>query len=451
MVNNELENVQNNYFNQEELNNQLQNICIQLKNIPNIGINYLEYISALIYAIYENILDFEQILTQNNNMQYILTFIDNKLEQIRNKDSKKLFINISFKHNINNENYDSFKQILLNLFNLILNLEKKYDNSKNMLAESFEFVILKAVQSGYTSLNSKEYYTPKGVVKTMVKLADIQNKSAVYNPASGSGNFFVESAKTAQIFAFGEEPNISNFNICNTNLWLHNIKDKRINNEYGEYIENSKMFDVAIANPPFSFSNMDINTIFPTSSSYTQFLVTMLNNTNENGKIEIILPHGFLFKKSKAEYTLRKELVLNGYIEAIIGLPDKLFYKTKIPVIILSINKSSRNKEILFIDASKEYLSKRRTNILAIDNQNKIIDTYKNRKEINGFSRLVKIKEVMENNFDLSIKKYINTANEIENIDVVEIEDKINILDSERKEIQEQIANIIHKNKPYMT
>lgn len=449
MSNNELENVQNKFLNQEEVNNQLQNICIQLKKIQNIGMNYLEYISAIIYVLYEYMLEFEQTLTKNNNMEYILNFIEDKLEQIRRKDSKKLFINIRFKDCINKQNYDSFKQILLNLFNLILNLEKEYNNSKSILAESFEFIILKAVQSGYTSLNSNEYYTPKGVVKTMVKLADIKDKSAIYNPASGSGNFFVESAKTAQIFAFGEEPNISNFNICNTNLWLHDIRDKRINNEYGEYVENSRMFDIAIANPPFSFGNIEIDTISTTASSYTQFLVAMLNSVNEKGKIEIILPHGFLFKKSKAEYHLRKYLVENGYLDAIIGLPDKLFYKTKIPVIILSMNKESRNKEILFIDASKEYISNRKTNILAIDNQNRIVNTYKNRNEINGFSRLVGIEEIIDNDFDLSIKKYINTANKIENIDVLEIENKIDILDSERKEIQEQIENIIHKNKPY--
>ncbi len=446
MLDNELENVQKTTFDQDEINKQLQDICIQLKSIPNIGVNYLEYISALIYVLYENRIDFEHILTQNNNIKFILDFIENSLEKIRENENR-LFINIRFKDNIREENYDAFKQIILNLFDLILDLEK-YDNSKHILAKSYEYIILKAVQAGYTSLNNEEYYTPKGVVKTMVKLANIQDKAAIYNPASGSGNFFVESARTAQIFAFGEEPNISNFNICNTNLWLHDIKDKRINSEYGEYGEGSKMFDVAIGNPPFSSDTLEISALPPTSSSYTKFLVMMFNSINENGKVEIILPHGFLFKKSRAEYYLRKELVNNRYIDAIIGLPDKLFYDTKIPVIILSINKAKRNNEILFIDASKEYTSKRRTNILAINNQDKIVNTYNNRTEIDGFSRLVNIEEIVGNDFDLSIKRYITANNEVKSIDVDEIENKIRNLDLERKEIQEQIANIIHKNKP---
>ena len=175
MSNNELENVQNKFLNQEEVNNQLQNICIQLKKIQNIGMNYLEYISAIIYVLYEYMLEFEQTLTKNNNMEYILNFIEDKLEQIRRKDSKKLFINIRFKDCINKQNYDSFKQILLNLFNLILNLEKEYNNSKSILAESFEFIILKAVQSGYTSLNSNEYYTPKGVVISTVPVFPVSS------------------------------------------------------------------------------------------------------------------------------------------------------------------------------------------------------------------------------------------------------------------------------------
>ena len=446
MLNNEPKNVQETTFNQAEINKQLQDICIKLKSLPGIGVNYLEYISALIYVLYENRIDFEHILTQSNNMKYILEFIEKCLEKIR-KNEDRLFINIRFMDSIREENYNSFNKILLNLSNLMFELDK-YENSKHILAESYEYIVLKAVQAGYTSLNNEEYYTPKGIIKTMVKLANIQDKSAIYNPASGSGNFFVESARTVQIFAFGEEPNISNFNICNTNLWIHDIKNKRINSEYGEYIKSSKMFDIAIGNPPFSSETLEISSLPPTASSYTKFLFMMLNSVNDNGKIEIILPNGFLFKKSKPEYYLRKELVMSGHIDAIIGLPDKLFYDTKLPVIILSINKAKKNKEILFIDASKEYTSKRRTNILATTNQDKIVNTCNNHTEIDGFSRLVSIEEIVNNDFDLSIKRYISANNEIRDIDVAEIEDKIRNLELERKEIQEQISSIINKNKP---
>lgn len=227
---------------------------------------------------------------------------------------------------------------------------------KKLIAEAFEDAITKAAKNNEISFQNTEYYTPNEIVKTMIDLLPIRNNSSIYNPACGVGNFIVESAKLGSIYAFGDESNISNYNICMTNLWLHNIKNKRIDNIK---IDKMPKVDYVVANPPFAINNMQkgdkkLNNmlykygVFENASSYSKFIVMMLESVQEGGKISVVLPHGFLFKKTISECNLRKYLVDNGYIEAIISLPEKMFNGTKIPVIILVLQKNIE-KRILYI------------------------------------------------------------------------------------------------------
>ena len=170
----------------------------------------------------------------------------------------------------------------------------------------------------------------------------------------------------------------------------------------------------------------------------------MLESIHSKGKMAIILPHGFLFKKTKIESYIRQKLVEENYIDAIISLPGKLFYTTKIPVVILVINKAKKNKEILFIDASKEYESKRKTNILTVENQEKIQNTYKNYEEITNYSYVVKIEEIKKNNYDLSINNYVKIQNKMTNIDVDQLEKNIKFLEHKREKIQKEIRNLLN-------
>lgn len=438
---------------QEEVNQKLQKISKDLESIPNIGFNYIEYISALIYAMYENRQDWDNLL--KINPEYMLEEMDHTLYAIREKEgSKKLFINIKFAQTIEKENYLFFGNIINEL---ILLLEETEKNSKSMLAEAFEYIIMRAAQNKDMSLKNGEFYTPKGLVKTMVNLLDIKDNMTIYNPACGTGNFITESAKYANIYALGEETNISNYNICTTNLWMHDISKKRIKETSEEKFE---LADIAIANPPFTADNKEeiITTgtqeeiyyqygILPTTSTYIKHLVTMLESISEKGKMAIILPHGFLFKKTRTEYEVRRRLIEQRYIDAIISLPEKLFYNTKMPVVILLIDKAKQRDEVLFIDASREYTSKRKTNILAKENQKKIVDTYRKYEGIANYSYIASLEEIRKNNYDLNIRKYVQIQNKIENINQEEIEKKIYELEKERYEIQKQMADLITDTK----
>ena len=431
---------------QETVNKKIDSICTDLKNIERIGNNYLEYFSALIFIMLENQEELESWsnIKSDEQEEYILKDIDSKVRKISYKVGNELFSNIKFESAIDKFNFENFIIILHKLSKLILKLNEKNYNAKELIAEAFEHQIEKSATFENSSLNDNEFFTPRSIVKTMVELADVKNKTAIYNPACNSGDFLTEAAKKAEVYAFGEEQNLENYNICITNLWLHDVNNLRISSNHSE---NIRMIDLAIANPPFSTGHaktQNVNRI-PHRSLYLGFLERMIDSLNNEGKLVTILPHGFLFKKSRADYIMRSRLVDKRYIDTIISLPEKLFNTTKIPVIILFIDKSQRRDEILFIDASKDYLPGRQVNILTEENQEKIIKTFRDRKEIDGYSRIASLDEIRENDYDLSVKKYIQSHKEIGSINKDEIEDRINSLANERKYIENQISNLISK------
>lgn len=460
MENNNMEQMELNISTQKQINTKLYNIYVGLKGIYNIGANSLEYLSALLYVLYNNKELLKIIIeADKNELKDIIDEIHYRLSTRKQiNSSKDLFANINFKEIITNDEHEHMLKILSKLSELLLKIDKMYKDDKKVLAEAFEYVIMKNASENTNITKNDEFYTPKGVVKTMVNLLDITGKRTVYNPACNLGEFLVDASKSADIFAFGEETNISNYNICMTNLWLHGIENSKISNEYLKRGEtNSLKFDIGMANPPFSINSINDEILndkldryrtmlTKNSSSYTKYLAMILENLNSMGRMSIILPHGFLFKKTNSEFNMRKELVSKNYIDAIIGLPEKLFSGTKIPVVILIIDKNKQYGDILFIDASKEYTKKRKINILSVANQEKIIEAYKNKKEEQGFSRMVSIEEIKNNNYDLSISEYIKTEKKLERLNKDEIIENIANLENEKAKIEKEIFAIITKS-----
>lgn len=421
---------------QEEINHKLEQICSEVKNIPNRSNDYLEYISALIFVLYKNRKILKQIIdTKEERLYGILKWIDGELENIRIQEkSHFLFINVNFTNIDGLENSKSIFEVILDLSDLILQLDKLVENSKEILAEAFDNMIMKESQENDKLNGNGEFYTPKEVVKTMVKLANIKEGYAIYNPASETGNFITESAKQAKIYSFGEENNLLNYDICITNLWLHDISDKRIGLNYEKKVE---LVDIAIANPPFTETG--------NTSGYIKYIDIMLKSTHKYGKVICIVPRGFLFKQTSQELYMRKRLLNDNYIEAIINLPEKLFYNTKIPVVILILEKRRNKNNILFIDASKEYAKKRKFNFLTEEMQDKIINTYRKYETLPNYSNVVDIEKIKENGYDLNIKLYVENNKEKENINPEEIKEELLYFKKEQKNIDEEIHNLIKK------
>lgn len=443
-----------NTIEQTYINNKLQEIAEMLKTISRIGKSYVEYLGALIYAMTFDRKDFNNFRTGNGlKIVHIIYKIDEKFKDIREMElSRRLFNNISFVQAVREEDYITFEGVVNKLNDLIREVYLIKDEQAKF-AEAFEYVIMKAAENNEIPNMNNEFYTPNEIISTMIGLLTVNKNDAIYNPACGTGNFFTQVAKNCNIYAFGNEENISNYNICITNLWLHKVYGKRIK----ESIEANKQFaDIAIANPPFSSINDNgiINEnlyykygISEKSSSYTKFLAIMLESVNEKGKVSIILPHGFLFKKANSEKFFREELIEKNYIDAIIGLPEKLFHNTKIPVIILLLDKAKKNKDVLFIDASKEYINKRKNNVLSDEMQEKIKSTYNERKVIPGYSYIANCEEIRKNNYDLSIMRYVKTENNFKYSDEEKIEDNLDKLYSELHKVEGEIKELISNTK----
>lgn len=445
----------------EQVKQELNQIANQLKRIPNIHLSYMEYLSALLYIVYEYKSEFQE-MKQYKIGEKLLEKLQSKLEEIRKKEkSAKLFHNIDFDKRLTAEEKSTVREVVQGLIELIIKIEKIEKKSKVVLAEAFEYVIMKAEQERGVPSADEEIYTPKGVVKTLVKLLAIQEKQAIFNPTCGTGNFIVEAVKSientkkSEVYIFGETTSIRNYNICMTNLWLHDIYHKRIKQEEEEAFP---LFDIILGNPPFSeeksnrIRSLKLQQIYyrygisETTKSYIKYLAEMLERLNEVGKMAIIVPQGFLFKKEKSEYRMRRDWIDKSYIDAVISLPEKLFYDTKIPVVVLVIKKKrERKKEVLFIDASREYTSKRKTNILTVENQDKIAQTYQKYQEEPYYSCIVTLEEIRNQDYNLNIRQYVKIQTEEEEVDQRELERKVLELTRDRRRIQGEIAELIEK------
>lgn len=208
--------------------------------------------------------------------------------------------------------------------------------------------------------------------------------------------------------------------------------------------------DGVYMNPPYSVKwvppIMDERFVMygeaPTSKADYAFVLHGLSKLNDNGKLLAILPHGVLFRDKK-EKQIRAALINDNLLDAVIGLPDKMFLNTSIPTVIIVLKKNRANKDILFIDASKKCVSKKPYNAIPEEHRDEIIDVYKNRKEINKFSRLVTFEEVKENDFNLNIPRYVDTSEEKEVVDIGIAMLELIKLEKEAKENEKAIADMM--------
>lgn len=240
-------------------------------------------------------------------------------------------------------------------------------------------------------------------------------------------------------------------------MLLHGVKDTEFEIHHGDSLENDWSilnepnpakkieFDAVVANPPFSLrwdpteetaKDFRFNRygVAPRSAADFAFLLHGFHYLSENGTMAIILPHGVLFRGGK-EYEIRKKLLEDDSIDAVIGLPANLFYSTDIPVCILVLKKCRKHDSILFINASSDehYEKGKRQNRLREEDVTKIVDTYQFRKEEIRYSRLVSLQEIKENDYNLNITRYVSLSQEEKQIDLFEVNKRL--LDIE-KELQ---------------
>jgi type I restriction enzyme M protein len=231
---------------------------------------------------------------------------------------------------------------------------------------------------------------------------------------------------------YGQEYNVTTYNLCRMNMLLHGLKDTEFEIYHGDTLKNEwdwlretnpskkPRFDAVVANPPFSYrwkprdeASEDMRFkdygVAPKSAADFAFLLHGFHYLKDDGVMAIILPHGVLFRGG-AEARIREKLLRDGHIDTVIGLPANLFYSTGIPVCILVLKKCKKPDDVLIINAEKHFEKGKRQNHLSDDHIEKIIETYEHRKEEERYSRRVSMDEIEEHGFNLNISRYVSTA-----------------------------------------
>jgi type I restriction enzyme M protein len=313
----------------------------------------------------------------------------------------------------------------------------------DLLGAAYEYLLKEFADSA--GKKGGEFYTPPGVKKLMVMLVRPQEGMSIYDPTVGSGGFLISARQyveeqgqdPARLSLYGQELNGLTWSICKMNMILHDIPDANIENEdtltNPMFVENGyiKQFDIVLANPPFSQNYSRANMKFPERFKYgwtpetgkkadLMFLQHMIASLKEDGTLATVMPHGVLFRGG-VENEIRKQIVEDDLITAIIGLPAKLFYNVGIPACIIVINKKKppelKNK-ILFINADREYGEGRNQNYLRPQDIEKIATVFHERREIPKYSRLVSLEEIRENDYNLNIRRYVDNSPDPEPEDV---------------------------------
>ena len=346
----------------------------------------------------------------------------------------------------------------------------EFSTGSDALGDAYEYLIAQFASG--SGKKAGEFYTPQQVSTVLSRIVtlDSQNPASgkkkklenVLDFACGSGSLLLnvrhqmaqEGGTIGKIH--GQEKNITTYNLARMNMLLHGVKDTEFTIHHGDSLLNDwdmlremnpakkPVFDAVVANPPFSYRwepKEDMANDFrfkgyglaPKSAADFAFLLHGFHFLSDNGTMAIILPHGVLFRGG-AEEKIRKKLLQDGNIDAVIGLPANLFYSTGIPVCILVLKKCKKEDDVLFINAADDFEKGKRQNRLLPEHIDKIVDCYQYRKEEPGYARRVSMQEIEDNDCNLNIARYVSNTPAEEEIDLIANHQVLMDLDEKIKE-----------------
>ncbi|MCK6545747.1 type I restriction-modification system subunit M [Myxococcota bacterium] len=332
----------------------------------------------------------------------------------------------------------------------------------DMLGRAYEYLIEKFADDA--GKKGGEFYTPKKVVELIVALLDPREGMRICDPTCGSGGMLIEAAhylarngrRPQNLSLYGQEKNLGTWAICRMNMLLHGIVDHHI--AKGDTIRDPKFregdglktFDRVIANPPFSLDEWGRESaendpfhrfrfgVPPKTKGDLAFVQHMIATTEPTGMVGVVMPHGVLFRGA-AEGEIRKGILAEDLVEAVIGLPTNLFYGTGIPAAILVLNKRKRperRKKVLFIEASREFREGSAQNYLRDEDVQKIVGTFRAFTDVEKYARVVGLDEIEKNDWNLNLSRYVETADAEEKVDVAEAIAKLRELEKKRTEAE---------------
>ena len=323
----------------------------------------------------------------------------------------------------------------------------QFSTDSDTLGDAYEYLIGQfAAGSGK---KAGEFYTPQQISNILSAIVTLDSQEpkegprkkldAVFDFACGSGSLLlnirhrIKEAGGTIGKIYGQEYNVTTYNLARMNMLLHGVKDSEFEIYHGDTLTNAwdflretnpakrPQFDAVVANPPFSYRWDPTDTISedmrfknhgvaPKSAADFAFLLHGLHYLKDDGVMAIILPHGVLFRGG-AEERIRRKLLQDGHIDTVIGLPANLFYSTGIPVCILVLKKCKKPDDVLFINAAEYFEKGKRQNQLTEEHIRKIVDTYQQRPlEVARYARRVDMDEIEKNDFNLNISRYVSTS-----------------------------------------
>lgn len=339
----------------------------------------------------------------------------------------------------------------------------------DILGDAYEYLIAQFASSA--GKKGGEFYTPKEVVELLIDILDPAEGMRICDPACGSGGMLIQSVyhlkdkkqNPKNISLYGQEINVGTWAICKMNLLLHGLQNAQIKRcdtlRDPQLLVKGKLmqFDIVIANPPFSLKNWGYEQaqndsyrrfrfgIPPKGYADYAFVQHMIATINPTGKVGVVLPHGALFRGG-AEGRIRKGIIEEDFLEAVIGLPPKLFYGTGIPACLFIVNKDKpkqRKGKVFFLYGANDYLEGKKQNKLRRQDIDKIVDAFREYKTVQKYCHPVTLDEIRENEYNLNITRYIDTTEEEEKIDIQKAINELNELKKEYGKVEDKVFNYL--------
>ena len=402
----------------------------------------------------------------------LLNTLDKGFRYIENESFESTFQGLFSEINLNSEKlgktYIERNKKLCTIITKIAEGIAKFSTDTDILGDAYEYLIGQfAAGSGK---KAGEFYTPQQVSTILSEIVTLDSQDPttgkkkkldrVLDFACGSGSLLLNVRRKlidndgyiGKIF--GQEKNITTYNLARMNMLLHGVKDTEFEIHHGDTLDNDwdilnemnpakkKEFDAIVANPPFSLRwepteamaddfRFKSYGLAPKSAADFSFLLHGFHFLSGEGTMAIILPHGVLFRGG-AEERIRTKLLKDNNVDAVIGLPSNLFFSTGIPVCILVLKKCKKHDDVLFINASEYFEKGKRQNTLREEDIERIVKAYQFREELPRYSKKVSMEEIEKNGYNLNISRYVNTSIEEEKIDLkavnktlIEIEKRI--------------------------
>jgi len=414
--------------------------------------------------------DFPSLYRQRNapNLGEV---INKALERIEDANRQKLanvFRNIDFNSEANlgrtEERNDRLKNLLEDFANRRLDLRPSRVGNLDIIGNAYEYLISRFASGA--GKKAGEFYTPPEVSELLAQLVDPQPGERISDPACGSGSLLIKCARQVgdtNYALYGQENNGSTWALAMMNMFLHDINSADI--RWGDtlrrpqLVEDNRLmhFEVVVANPPFSLDKWGADAaandrferfrrgVPPKSKGDYAFILHMISTMDGvRGRVGVIVPHGVLFRGS-SEGAIRRSLIEENLLDAVIGLPPNLFYGTGIPAAILVFRRNKPDTSVVFIDASRQFQEGTNQNKLRPSDIATLVDTYRRRETVDKYSYRAALEEIQANDFNLNIPRYVDTFEAEATIDVAAIQVQIDALEGELATVQAELGQYLQE------